>query len=203
MLLRINPRLSRSTTSLRTRNFAISAMRRATTQADSATDHANADSAPATQKATHSGKDEGSRVLRKAAKRDPELYGLYLVTAAVFAWAGWRFVQSPTGSDYSAVAIVPDSEPWKDGGQASSGKYKYHPYNDVNRPAKDAPSPLNTVVVPNVTLPKHLHDAYNKWGKPEYEVYAAGSGANYDQDSVGKSKNVLTGEPGAPPKSGY
>lgn len=64
-------------------------------------------------------------------------------------------VQSPTGSDYSAIATVPDSEPWKDGEHAStSGKYKYHPYNDVNRPVKDAPSALNVVVVPNVSLPK-------------------------------------------------
>jgi hypothetical protein len=74
MLSRTALRLSRPTTSLRTRNFATSAVLRATIQADSATDHANADSAPATQKAMHSGKDEGSRVLRKAAKRDPELY---------------------------------------------------------------------------------------------------------------------------------
>jgi hypothetical protein len=53
------------------------------------------------------------------------------------------------------VATIPNSEPWKDGENASSqGKYKYHPYNDVNRPMKDAPSALNTVIIPNVTLPK-------------------------------------------------
>ncbi len=83
----------------------------------------------------------------------------YVLTAsnALFAIVNTQLVQSPTGSDHSAVATVPDSEPWKDGNQASSGKYKYHPYNDVNRPAVDAPSALNTVVIPNVTLPKVRH----------------------------------------------
>jgi len=62
---------------------------------------------------------------------------------------------------------------------------------------KDAPSALNTVVIPNVTLPKSLHDKYNKWGKPEFDVYSggnAGSGANYEQDSTTKSRNVISGD---------
>jgi hypothetical protein len=53
------------------------------------------------------------------------------------------------------VDIVPDSEPWKDGQDiASRGKYKYYPYNDVRQPAKESPTALNVVVVPDVTLPK-------------------------------------------------
>ncbi|KAH7355504.1 hypothetical protein BKA66DRAFT_553730 [Pyrenochaeta sp. MPI-SDFR-AT-0127] len=43
------------------------------------------------------------------------------------------------------------SEPWEDGTDASSGKYKYHPYSDVKQPAKDAPRALNGVIIPNVT----------------------------------------------------
>jgi hypothetical protein len=53
------------------------------------------------------------------------------------------------------VAVSPDSEPWKDGKDtASTGKYKYYPYNDIRRPVKESPSALNVVVIPDVTLPK-------------------------------------------------
>ncbi len=44
-----------------------------------------------------------------------------------------------------------DSEPWKTG---ASGKYQYHPGGDPNAAPRDAPSALNEVIVPNVTLPK-------------------------------------------------
>jgi hypothetical protein len=65
-------------------------------------------------------------------------------------------VEYPTGgASESHVEVIPDSEPWKDGqGTASKGKYKYHSYNDVTRPAKESPSALNVVVIPDVTLPK-------------------------------------------------
>ena len=33
-------------------------------------------------------------------------------------------------------------------------KYQYHPGGDRTKAPKDAPSALNTVIVPNVTLPK-------------------------------------------------
>lgn len=56
--------------------------------------------------------------------------------------------------------------PWE--GDASGGKYKYHPGGDLNQEPKEAPSALNVVVVPNVTLPKELHDKFNKWGKEGY-----------------------------------
>ena len=52
--------------------------------------------------------------------------------------------------------------PWEGGAQ---GKYQYHPGGDPRAPPKDAPSALNAVVIPNVTLPKELHDKFNKWGK--------------------------------------
>jgi hypothetical protein len=37
-----------------------------------------------------------------------------------------------------------------------------------NKPMKDVPSALNAVVVPSMTLPKEVHDKYNKWGKDGY-----------------------------------
>ncbi|KEZ39360.1 hypothetical protein SAPIO_CDS10055 [Scedosporium apiospermum] len=33
---------------------------------------------------------------------------------------------------------------------------------------KEAPSALNAVVLPSVTLPKDVHDRLNKWGKEGY-----------------------------------
>lgn len=41
--------------------------------------------------------------------------------------------------------------PWETGGQ---GKYQYYPGGDRSAEPKDAPSAINTVVVPNVNLPK-------------------------------------------------
>ncbi|KAK4995027.1 hypothetical protein LTR60_007950, partial [Cryomyces antarcticus] len=58
-----------------------------------------------------------------------------------------------------------DSEPWKTGGSA---RYQYHPGGDYNAPKKDAPSALNEVIIPNINLPKSLHDKYNKWGRDDY-----------------------------------
>jgi hypothetical protein len=55
--------------------------------------------------------------------------------------------------------------PWESG---SEGKYKYHPGGDASQEPRDAPSALNTVIVPNVTLPRELHDKFNKWGKDGY-----------------------------------
>lgn len=60
--------------------------------------------------------------------------------------------RNPTSSSSeSSVLKAKDSEPWKTGG---TGKYQYHPGGDLSAPKKDAPSALNTVVVPNVNLPK-------------------------------------------------
>jgi hypothetical protein len=60
--------------------------------------------------------------------------------------------RSPTSaSSERTIAKADDSEPWKaDGG---SGPYQYHPGGDTSI-KKDAPSALNVVVIPNVTLPK-------------------------------------------------
>lgn len=49
--------------------------------------------------------------------------------------------------------------PWQVGSTKSKGpeehfKYQYHPGGDKKKGLKDAPSALNTVIVPNVTLTK-------------------------------------------------
>jgi hypothetical protein len=61
--------------------------------------------------------------------------------------------RSPTSaSSERAVNQAANSKPWEEGG--GEGKYQYHPGGDINAPKKDAPSALNVVVIPNVTLPK-------------------------------------------------
>jgi hypothetical protein len=44
--------------------------------------------------------------------------------------------------------------PWEreDNGEKAF-KYQYHPNGDKNQPLQNAPSALNSVIVPNVTLP--------------------------------------------------
>lgn len=42
--------------------------------------------------------------------------------------------------------------PWE--GEASSGKYSYHPAGDASASPRDAPSAINVVVIPDVNLPK-------------------------------------------------
>jgi hypothetical protein len=72
--------------------------------------------------------------------------------AGAFSLAGWHFSRNPTSSSSeNRVAQAPDSEPWKTGSEA---KYQYHPHGDPSKGKKDAPSALNEVIIPNVTLPK-------------------------------------------------
>ncbi|KAF2131955.1 hypothetical protein P153DRAFT_421020 [Dothidotthia symphoricarpi CBS 119687] len=115
--------------------------------------------------AGHEERAAGKEALKAGAKRDPELYVLFAIMSGVFGLAGWHFSRSPTSaSSERTVAKADDSEPWKQGG---SSPYQYHPGGDTSI-KKDAPSALNVVIIPNVTLPKELHEAYNKWGKDGY-----------------------------------
>ncbi|KAG9205683.1 hypothetical protein B5807_08066 [Epicoccum nigrum] len=110
-------------------------------------------------------REAGKDALKTGAKKDPELYVLLAIMSGVFGLAGWHFARSPTStSSERTVAKAQHSEPWKSGG---SSPYQYHPGGDTSI-KKDAPSALNVVVIPNVTLPKELHDTYNKWGKDGY-----------------------------------
>jgi hypothetical protein len=61
--------------------------------------------------------------------------------------------RSPTTStSESPVNVAKSSMPWE--GEASTGKYSYHPGGDPAAAPKDAPSAINVVVVPDVNLPK-------------------------------------------------
>ncbi|KZF20516.1 hypothetical protein L228DRAFT_241030 [Xylona heveae TC161] len=109
-------------------------------------------------------------VLQKGAKRDPELYVLLAVMSGAFGLAGFYFGRKPTSaSSEQPVSIAKNTMPWQtESTGAEDFKYQYHPGGDPSKAPKDAPSALNTVVIPNVNLPKELHEKYNKWGKEGY-----------------------------------
>ncbi|KAM3071533.1 hypothetical protein ACMFMG_009413 [Clarireedia jacksonii] len=125
----------------------------------------------AAQAAKGAAKSADGHILNKGAKRDPELYVLMGVMAGAFGLAGWYFGSKPTSATSEAkVSVAPGSMPWQSEGDAARQdfKYKYHPAGDPRNPPKDAPSALHSVIVPNVNLPKELHEKYNKWGKDGY-----------------------------------
>ncbi|TLS22836.1 uncharacterized protein PpBr36_05659 [Pyricularia pennisetigena] len=105
-------------------------------------------------------------VLKQEGKKDPELMILGGIMVAAFAGAGFYFGRTPTSAtSETKVPMAKDAMPWE---SETAGKYKYHPGGDPNAAPKDAPSAVNVVVVPDVTLPKNLHDKWNKWGKEGY-----------------------------------
>ncbi|KAM4065345.1 hypothetical protein HRG_004332 [Hirsutella rhossiliensis] len=111
---------------------------------------------------------ESKAELKRETKRNPELMILGGVMVAALGGAGYYLGQSPTGStSESPVHIAKGGMPWE-GDADAQGKYKYHPGGDPSKEPRDAPSALNVVVVPDVTLPRELHDKYNKWGKDGY-----------------------------------
>lgn len=81
--------------------------------------------------------------------------------SGAFGLAGFYFGRKPTSSTSEAkVNVAEGSMPWQSKG-ASAGdeardnfKYKYHPGGDPRNPAREAPSALHSVIVPNVNLPK-------------------------------------------------
>lgn len=103
--------------------------------------------------------------LKKDTKRNPELFVLGGIMVAVLGGAGYYFGQSPTQST-SENAVAKAGMPWET--NAGEGKYRYFPGGNENAEPKDAPSAVNVVVVPNVSLPTELHEKYNKWGKDGY-----------------------------------
>lgn len=66
------------------------------------------------------------------------------------------FGRSPTSvTSESNVRIGESAMPWeRNEDDGNVYKYQYHPHGDKNQPLRNAPSALNTVIVPNVTLPK-------------------------------------------------
>lgn len=111
----------------------------------------------------------GAAVLKQGAKRDPELYILAGLMTTVFAGAGYYFASKPTTSvSETAVTHPKDAMPWHSDDPNATYKYKYHPRGDVTQEPKEAPSALHSVIVDNVTLPKRLHDKFNKFGKEDW-----------------------------------
>ncbi|KAK1992760.1 hypothetical protein LX36DRAFT_662133 [Colletotrichum falcatum] len=107
---------------------------------------------------------QSKQQLAQESKRNPELIILGGVMVAALGGAGLYFGRSPTSST-SESPVLKAGMPWETEGE---GKYKYHPGGNPNNEPKDAPSAVNTVIIPDVTLPKELHDKYNKWGKEGY-----------------------------------
>ncbi|BCR91592.1 uncharacterized protein ACHE_70435S [Aspergillus chevalieri] len=109
--------------------------------------------------------------LEKAPKRDPELYVLLGVMSGAFLIAGWYFGRKPTSvTSESNVRIGQSAMPWhaaEEDGKVC--KYQYHPHGDTSQPLRNAPSAMNTVIVPKVTLPEDLHERFNKLGKEEWD----------------------------------
>ncbi|KAJ5110821.1 hypothetical protein N7532_001356 [Penicillium argentinense] len=110
--------------------------------------------------------------LDQGPKKDPELYVLLGVMSGAFLLAGWYFGSKPTSvtSEASNVRIGESAMPWH--GASEDGKiykYQYHPHGDKSQPLRAAPSAMNTVIVPNVTLPEDLHERFNKYGKEEWD----------------------------------
>jgi hypothetical protein len=94
-----------------------------------------------------------------------QILGAIMVTA--FAGAGYYFGRSPTSNTSEAhVAVAEGGMPWQ-GAEGQKGKYAYYPGADPSKSPREAPSALNTTIIPEVTLPKHLHDQFNKWGKDD------------------------------------
>ncbi|KAK3331034.1 hypothetical protein B0H66DRAFT_545552 [Apodospora peruviana] len=108
----------------------------------------------------------GEEALKSESKKNPEIMILGGIMVAALAGAGFYFGRSPTGAtSEKSVPIAKNSMPWETG---ADGKYQYHPGGDKSAAPKDAPSAVNVVVVPNVNLPKELHEQWNKWGKDGY-----------------------------------
>ncbi|KAJ9616795.1 hypothetical protein H2200_000514 [Cladophialophora chaetospira] len=121
----------------------------------------------------YAAKAGGDTVLKKGAQRDPELYILLGVMSGAFGLAGFYFGRKPTSATSEAeVSVAGSSMPWQvdhdHEDETKHFKYQYHPKGDKSQAPRNAPSALNSVVVPNVTLPKDIHDAFNKWGKEGY-----------------------------------
>ncbi|KAK0749605.1 hypothetical protein B0T18DRAFT_389165 [Schizothecium vesticola] len=109
----------------------------------------------------------GEEALKSETRKNPEIAILGGVMVCALAGAGFYFGRTPTQSTAETpVAMAKNSMPWESG--SSEGKYQYHPGGDASVAPKSAPSAVNTVVVPDVSLPKELHEKWNKWGKDGY-----------------------------------
>lgn len=79
--------------------------------------------------------------------------------SGAFGLAGYYFGRKPTSATSEAeVSVAQSSMPWQiehgDHDPSKDFKYQYHPRGDTSQAPRNAPSALNTVIVPSVTLPK-------------------------------------------------
>lgn len=81
--------------------------------------------------------------------------------SGAFGLAGFYFGRKPTSATSEAeISVANSSMPWEVDGShdhddhSKHFKYQYHPKGDRSATPKNAPSALNTVIVPNVTLPR-------------------------------------------------
>ncbi|KAL8944277.1 MAG: hypothetical protein Q9216_000572 [Gyalolechia sp. 2 TL-2023] len=158
---------------LKTCNMSAAANRMAAKVAESAT-KAMGKAAQSGSSGSGGPKKGQQHILQKGAKKDPELYILLTIMTGAFGLAGYHFGRKPTSSSAEApVSMAEGTMPWQTssqkGGKDEHFKYQYHPGGDPSKAPKKAPSALNTVIIPNVTLRKSVHDQVNKWGKDEYD----------------------------------
>lgn len=73
----------------------------------------------------------------------------------IFSPENRYFGRKPTSvTSESNVRIGESAMPWEQTDESGKVyKYQYHPHGDKSQPLRNAPSALNTVIVPNVTLP--------------------------------------------------
>ena len=82
------------------------------------------------------------------------------IMTCAFGLAGFYFGRKPTSATSEAdISVANSSMPWQvdhdsHDDHSKHFKYQYHPQGDRNQAPRNAPSALNTVIVPNVTLPK-------------------------------------------------
>jgi hypothetical protein len=82
------------------------------------------------------------------------------IMSGAFGLAGYYFGRKPTSATSEAdISVANSSMPWQiddhdHEDDSKHFKYRYHPRGDKNETPKNAPSALNTVIIPNVTLPK-------------------------------------------------
>ncbi|RPA95788.1 hypothetical protein L873DRAFT_1289210 [Choiromyces venosus 120613-1] len=120
------------------------------------------------------GSAAGKDALRIAARKDPELYVLMGLMCATFGVVGFYFSRKPTmaAAEEGRINVVRGSAPWNEDGLPNSDqdnyKYKYYPDADYRKTPNNAPGALHSVIIPDVNLPKHLHEKYNKYGKDNY-----------------------------------
>ena len=93
-------------------------------------------------------------------RRDPELYVLASIYAAIFGAAGYHLgKKGGNANPESNVAIA--HQPWETHDEDADYKYKYHPGGDPANPPREAPGALHSHTI-MAALPDDLREKFNK-----------------------------------------